>query len=83
VNERIRELYEQTRLHAKTVNADLDPQGWMDEYHKKFAELIIEECAKRTEAYSYMSDNFNTLAEELRSLKDNISELKNEKNHGI
>jgi len=45
MNERIRELYEQTRLHAKTVNADLDPQGWMDEYHKKFAELIVKECA--------------------------------------
>ena len=44
MNERIRELYEQARLHAKTVNADLDPQGWMDEYHKKFAELIVQEC---------------------------------------
>ena len=44
MNERIRELYEQARLHAKTVNADLDPQGWMDEYHKKFAELIVAEC---------------------------------------
>jgi hypothetical protein len=49
MNERIRELYEQTRLHAKTVNADLDPQGWMDEYHKKFAELIVAECASIVE----------------------------------
>ena len=50
MNERIRELYEQARLHAQTVNADLDPQGWMDEYHKKFAALVAEqereECAK-------------------------------------
>ena len=44
MNERIRELYEQARLHAKTIDSDLDPQGWMDEYHKKFAELIIQEC---------------------------------------
>ena len=43
MNERIRELYEQARLHAKTI-PDLDPQGWMDEYHKKFAELIVREC---------------------------------------
>jgi len=46
MNERIRELYEQARLHAQTVNADLDPKGWMDEYHKKFAELIVRECAQ-------------------------------------
>jgi len=44
MNERIRELYEQARLYAKTVNADLDPQGWMDEYHEKFAQLIVTEC---------------------------------------
>ena len=49
MNERIRELYEQARLHAKTI-PDLDPQGWMDEYHKKFAELIVQECAQAFEA---------------------------------
>ena len=32
------------------------------------AELVIEECAKRAEAYSYMSQNFNALAEELRGM---------------
>ena len=46
MNERIRELYEQARLHAKSIDADIDPQGWMDEYHRKFAELIVRECAK-------------------------------------
>ena len=45
MNERIRELYEQTRLQAKSIDADIDPKGWMDEYHKKFAELIVRECA--------------------------------------
>ena len=44
MNERIRELYEQARLHAKSIDADLDPKGWMDEYHRKFAELIVQEC---------------------------------------
>ena len=34
----------------------------------KFAELIVEECAKRAEVYAYMSPNFNALAEELRSM---------------
>jgi hypothetical protein len=44
MNERIRELYEQVRLQAKSIDADLDPQGWMDLYHQKFAELIVREC---------------------------------------
>ena len=46
MKERIRELYEQARLHAKTINADRNPQEWMDEYHKTFAELIVQECMK-------------------------------------
>ena len=46
MNERIRELYEQARLQAKSIDADLDPQGWMDLYHQKFAELIVTECNK-------------------------------------
>ena len=35
---------------------------------EQFAELIVEECAKRAEAYAYMSPNFNALAEELRRM---------------
>ena len=61
MNERIRELYEQARLHAKTI-PDLDPQGWMDEYHKKFAELLIQECAelmkKESEEYHSIGSDF-------------------------
>ena len=44
MNNRIAELAEQARLHAKTVDADFNPQEWMDEYHKKFAELIVQDC---------------------------------------
>ena len=36
------------------------------------AELILierEKCAKRAEAYAYMSDNFNVLAAEIRSME--------------
>ena len=44
MNERIRELYEQARLQAKSIDADIDPKGWMDLYHQKFAELIVREC---------------------------------------
>jgi hypothetical protein len=47
MNERIREFYEQARLQAKSIDADLDRQGWMDLYHQKFAELIVKECANR------------------------------------
>jgi hypothetical protein len=43
MNERIRELYEQARLQAKSIDADIDPKGWMDLYHQKFAELILKE----------------------------------------
>ena len=32
--------------------------------------LIIEHCAQRSEAYSYMSPNFDALAEELRRIKE-------------
>ena len=46
MNAILKELYEQARLHAKTVDADLNPQEWMDEYHKKFAELIIDKCVR-------------------------------------
>ena len=31
---------------------------------------VIEDCAKRAEAYTYMSQNFNALAEELRDMKE-------------
>ena len=36
------------------------------EYRNK----VVEECAKRAEAYAYMSQNFNALAEELRAMKE-------------
>jgi hypothetical protein len=55
MNERIRELYEQARLQAKSIDADLDPQGWMDLYHKKFAELIVRECADKCLAMAYVN----------------------------
>lgn len=44
MNKQIRELYEQARLQAKSIDADLNPQGWMDLYHQKFAELIEQNC---------------------------------------
>jgi hypothetical protein len=65
MNERIRELYEQARLHAKTVNADLDPQCWMDEYHKKFAELIVEECCNRLGEETILHDGYGYNQHEL------------------
>jgi hypothetical protein len=59
MNERIRELYEQARLQAKSIDADLDPQGWMDLYHQKFAELIVKECGEV--AYKAYWDNPETV----------------------
>ena len=61
MNERIRLLAEQANvLHADFFDNELEVE--------KFAELIVQECAKRAEVYAYMSPNFNALAEELRSM---------------
>ena len=60
MNERIKQLAEQA--------------GWDNHHSKfdtrieKFAELIVRECARRAEAYAYMSPNFTALAEELRRM---------------
>ena len=70
MNERIRELAKQAEEYADIeYNAsDLD---WYELKEEKFAELIVEECAQRAEAYAYMSQNFTALAEELRRMKQN------------
>jgi hypothetical protein len=60
MNERIRELYEQARLQAKSIDADIDPKGWMDMYHQKFAELIVEECATVIERNLFQGIGWNT-----------------------
>lgn len=39
----------------------------IDQVHD-LAKLIVEECARRSEAYAYMSQNFNALAEEFRRM---------------
>lgn len=57
MNERIKDLYEQARLHAKTINADRNPQEWMDEYHKKFAELIVKDCVDLLMKPEYAMNN--------------------------
>ena len=61
MNERIRLLAEQSGFFP-TELTQVGPSV------EKFAELIVEECAKRAEVYAYMSPNFNALAEELRSM---------------
>ena len=61
MNERIRELIAQAGFFP-TELTQVGPSV------EKFAELIVEECAKRAEVYAYMSPNFNALAEELRSM---------------
>lgn len=70
MNERIRELAKQAGITIKDLGrglfvADDVLLGDLEQ----FAELILEECAKRAEAYAYMSDNFNALAQEIREMK--------------
>ena len=66
MNERFKQLWEQA---AKTTQGD----SWEEQtkFMEKFAQLIVEECAQRAEAYAYMSQNFVALAEELRRMKQN------------
>ena len=68
MNERIRELYEQARLHAKSIDADLDPKGWMDEYHRKFAELIVQRTLDIVEAHTeiFQSDEARAMVEHIK-----------------
>ena len=84
MNERIRELYEQARLHAKSIDADIDPKGWMDEYHRKFAELIVRECINcSNDLVKHYIDNHNESDQALllASISDYVNEIK--KHFGI
>jgi len=72
VNERIKQLAEQARLHAQTVNADLDPKGWMDEYHKKFAELIVRECLDIVNRHEYSYHEADPLWETAQLIKEHF-----------
>ena len=58
MNKRIRELM----LEAGYAAPELAGRA------NALVELIIEECAQRSEAYAYMSPNFTALAEELRGI---------------
>jgi len=59
MNERIRELYEQARLQAKSIDADIDPKGWMDLYHQKFVELIVLECIQAVDNAGGYNEEFH------------------------
>ena len=72
MNERIKQLAEQARLHAQTVNADLDPKGWMDEYHKKFAELIVRECLDIVNRHEYSYHEADPLWETAQLIKEHF-----------
>lgn len=68
MNERIQELYEQARLQAKSIDADIDPKGWMDEYHKKFAQLIVQRTLEIVEAHTeiFQSDEARAMVEHIK-----------------
>ena len=72
MNERIRELYEQARLQAKSIDADLDPQGWMDLYHQKFAELIVQECLDIVNRHEYSYHEADPLWETAQLIKEHF-----------
>ena len=59
---------------AERATKEMDQEAFSEdmnipaEWYQKFAELIVEECAHRAEAYAYMSPNFTALSEELRRM---------------
>lgn len=76
ITERIKELAQQSGFYFYDLH-DIDGQDLgetieADSWNaaEKFADSIIEECAKRSEAYAYMSPNFTALAQELRRMKE-------------
>jgi hypothetical protein len=53
MNERIKEMSKQAHLVADATYAEGPDEIWLKEYNKKFAELIVRECAniaKQTDA---------------------------------
>lgn len=59
---------------AGEINAEMMHPKVIHEQRKAlqaaYRNKVIEDCAKRAEAYAYMSQNFNALAEELRAMKE-------------
>jgi hypothetical protein len=45
MNERIKEMSKQAHLVADATYAKAPDAIWLKEYNKKFAELIVKECA--------------------------------------
>ena len=43
MNEQIQKFVDQAK---KSIPSGLDPEAWLEVYHTKFAELIVQECAK-------------------------------------
>ena len=68
MNERIKQLWEDNDTIEVCYPEQGSPVSVSATTLEKFAQLIVEECAKRAEVYAYMSPNFNALAEELRSM---------------
>ena len=68
MNERIEKLVIEAFFDESTNGEGQKMYTLGEEKIQKFAELIVEECAQRAEAYAYTSQNFNALAEELRRM---------------
>jgi hypothetical protein len=62
MHERIKELAKQATVHGNTEH-HLDIPSW---YLEKFAELIVEECAKACEKNSYLALNGWQRAKQIR-----------------
>ena len=73
MNERIRELAEQARKYARDYVAECKHYGHYMEHNEyelrfeeKFAELIVQECAKACEGNSYLALNGWQRAKQIR-----------------
>ena len=52
MNERIRKFSSQSQAEASATYAQGPSPVWLNEYNKKFAELIVRECARTASMFS-------------------------------
>ena len=63
MNLRMKEMSKQAHLVADATYAEGPDSVWLKEYNKKFAELIVQECADVCESFGESGDGYTCSAE--------------------
>jgi hypothetical protein len=79
MNELLQELASQARDHATSVSSHsnkINLPKWNDVYHKKFSELIIQECSKAAKKAALNVASHNAAEIISNSIKQHFGVLK-------